>query len=61
MLLWKAAAKRQCAQEKINEAITFNAPQDYIAGLLDMAWELGLISQKEKEQAKTEIKSEERV
>ena len=50
MLLWKAAAKRIIAQEKIAEAASLGASKEYIKGLLDMAWELGLLSKKELEQ-----------
>ena len=54
MVLWKAGVKRHCALEKIAEAVSLGASKEDITGLIDMAWELGLISLKEKEQLAVE-------
>ena len=54
MVLWKAGVKRHCALEKIAETVSLGASKEYITGLIDMAWELGLISLKEKEQLAVE-------
>jgi hypothetical protein len=52
MLLWKAKLKRIVAQEVLTEGcLQCEAGRsiEYLKGLAEMAWELGLISQKEKE------------
>lgn len=50
----KRKLRRIIAQEKIAEAASLGASKEYIMGLLDMAWELGIISLKEKEQLAAE-------
>ena len=54
MFIWKAAAKRIVAHEKIAEAASLGASKEYIKGLLDMAWDLGLITKKEFAQISAE-------
>lgn len=51
MSLFKKALNRRAALEKITEALTdceTSGDYAYVTGLLDMAWELGVITQNER-------------